>query len=216
MAGKTNIDIKELMDKLNDLDVNDLNNIDWNDMGSWPVPGKIFFCVLVFVGVIAGGYFGMVEGVSQRLEREERSEIKLKKDFESKAYKAANLDAYKEQLAEMNESFGSLLKQLPKDTEVPGLVDDISATALGAGLKLRSISPDGMVSTEFYNELPISIEVTGGYHEMGAFVSGVAALPRIVTLHDFSISSVDKDGSDLTMVILAKTYQYGGAEDDKN
>ena len=214
MASSSNIDFKELMEKLNDLDVNDINNIDWNDMGSWPVPGKIFFCTLIFVGVIAGGYFGMVEGVSQQLERVEREEITLKKDFESKAYKAANLNAYKEQLIEMNESFGSLLKQLPKDTEVPGLVDDISATALGAGLKLRSISPDGMVNTEFYNELPISIEVSGGYHEMGAFVSGVAALPRIVTLHDFSISSKDANGSDLTMVILAKTYQYGGAEDE--
>lgn len=214
MASSSNIDFKELMEKLNDLDVNDINNIDWNDMGSWPVPGKIFFCALIFVGVIAGGYFGMVEGVSQQLERAEREEITLKKDFESKAYKAANLNAYKEQLTEMNESFGSLLKQLPKDTEVPGLVDDISATALGAGLKLRSISPDGMVNTEFYNELPISIEVSGGYHEMGAFVSGVAALPRIVTLHDFSISSKDTNGSDLTMVILAKTYQYGGAEDE--
>lgn len=215
MAAKSGIDLKELMDKLNDFDINDINSIDWNDMGSWPMPGKIFFCVLVFIAVLIGGYFLMVEKGSKRLDREINNEAKLKTEFESKAYKAANLDAYKEQLAEMNESFGSLLKQLPKDTEVPGLVDDISATALGAGLRLRSISPDGMVSTEFYNELPISIEVTGGYHEMGAFVSGVAALPRIVTLHDFSISAIDKNGSDLSMVILAKTYQYGGAGDGK-
>jgi len=215
MATGSKVDLKEWMDKLNEFDVNDLNEIDWNDMGSWPVPGKIFFCLLIFVGVICGGYFGMVEGVSQQLERAERSEVTLKKDFESKAYKAANLDAYKEQLTEMTESFGSLLKQLPKDTEVPGLIDDISATALGAGLKLRSISPDGMVSTEFYNELPISIEVTGGYHEMGAFVSGVAALPRIVTLHDFSIASDGDSTSDLTMTILAKTYQYGGDDAER-
>lgn len=215
MAAGSNIDLKEWVEKLNDLDINDLNEIDWNDMGSWPLPGKIVFCLLIFIGVLVGGYFGMIEDVSQRLSRAEGSEISLKKDFESKAYKAANLEAYKEQLAEMNESFGSLLKQLPKDTEVPGLIDDISATALGAGLKLRSISPDGMVSTEFYNELPISISVTGGYHEMGAFVSGVAALPRIVTLHDFSIAADGASTSELTMTILAKTYQYGGDDEKK-
>ncbi len=211
MATGSKIDVNRWVEKLNELDVNDLNEIDWNDMGSWPVPGKVVFCVLVFVAVIVSGYFFMVKDVLLRLDRAQSLEVTLKKDFEGKAYQSANLDAYKEQLVEMKESFGSLLKQLPKDTEVPGLIDDISATALGAGLKLKSISPDGMVNTEFYNELPIAIEVTGGYHEMGAFVSGVAALPRIVTLHDFTISST-KDDNDLNMTILAKTYQYGGIE----
>lgn len=209
MAGfKTDFDFKAMWAGLQEFEVDDINNIDWEDMGSWPLPGKIFFGVLVFVGVLVGGYFLMISSVSTGLESAKGREITLKKEFERKAFQAANLDEYKAQLAEMEESFGSLLKQLPKDTEVPGLVDDISATALGAGLKLVSIKPEEMVETEFYKELPISIEVQGGYHEMGAFVSGVAALPRIVTLHEYEISSSGDD--QLNMKILAKTYQYEG------
>lgn len=110
----------------------------------------------------------------------------------------------------MEESFGSLLKQLPRDTEVPGLIDDISGAALGAGLKLEAIDPSTMLKTQFYNELPIDIAVVGGYHEMGSFVSTVASLPRIVTLHNFKISTAD--GADLKMSIQAKTYQYNPEE----
>ncbi|MDP2609386.1 MULTISPECIES: type 4a pilus biogenesis protein PilO [unclassified Oceanobacter] len=208
---KQGFDFKAWASKLQELDVNDLNEIDWEDMGSWPTPGKVVFCSLIFVAVLVAGYFLLVKDSGERLQQEAAKEVQLKKDVEKKAYRVANLDAYKEQLAEMRDSFGSLLKQLPKDTEVPGLIDDISAAALGAGLKLNAISPEQMVNTEFYNELPIRIEVDGGYHEMGAFVSGVAALPRIVTLHDFAISSAKKDG--LSMTILAKTYQYGGGDE---
>ncbi|MDP2505613.1 MULTISPECIES: type 4a pilus biogenesis protein PilO [unclassified Oceanobacter] len=208
---KQGFDFKAWAGKLQELDVNDLNEIDWEDMGSWPTPGKVVFCSLIFVAVLVAGYFLLVKDSGERLQQEASKEVQLKKDIEKKAYRVANLDAYKEQLAEMRDSFGSLLKQLPKDTEVPGLIDDISAAALGAGLKLNAISPQKMVNTEFYNELPIRIEVDGGYHEMGAFVSGVAALPRIVTLHDFAISSAKKDG--LSMTILAKTYQYGGGDE---
>ncbi|MDO6682854.1 type 4a pilus biogenesis protein PilO [Oceanobacter sp. 5_MG-2023] len=208
---KQGFDFKAWAGKLQELDVNDLNEIDWEDMGSWPTPGKVVFCSLIFVAVLVAGYFLLVKDSGERLQQEAAKEVQLKKDIEKKAYRVANLDAYKEQLAEMRDSFGSLLKQLPKDTEVPGLIDDISAAALGAGLKLNAISPQKMVNTEFYNELPIRIEVDGGYHEMGAFVSGVAALPRIVTLHDFAISSAKKDG--LSMTILAKTYQYGGGDE---
>ena len=208
---KQGFDFKAWTDKLQELDVNDLNEIDWEDMGSWPMPGKVVFCSLIFIAVVIGGYFLLVKDSVEHLERETAKEVQLKQDIEKKAYRVANLDAYKDQLAEMRDSFGSLLKQLPKDTEAPGLVDDISAAALGAGLKLNAISPQKMVSTEFYNELPIRIEVDGGYHEMGAFVSGVAALPRIVTLHDFDISSAK--GGGLSMTILAKTYQYGGGDE---
>jgi len=211
MAAK-GFDFNAWKEKLSEFDVNDINEIDWNDMGSWPTPGKIFFGVLIFIAIVVGVYFWMVDGVRLNLERAVAQEAQLKKDIERKAFRSSNLEAYKAQLAEMEESFGSLLKQLPKDTEVPGLVDDISATALGAGLQLDAISPEPLRAAEFYNELPITIEVQGGYHEMGAFVSGVAALPRIVTLHDFSISG-GKTGSELTMKIQAKTYQYGGADD---
>jgi len=207
MAEAKKFDFKEAMDKAKDFNLDDLNNIDWENMGSWPVFGKAIFCLILFVAVLVGGYFLLVADNIAALKMEEKKEVQLKSEFESKAYRVANLDAYKEQMVEMEENFGSLLKQLPRDTEVPGLIDDISAAALGAGLKLKAMDPQAMIQTEFYKELPINIEVTGGYHEMGGFVSAVASLPRIVTLHDFSIAK-DKASSDLTMKITAKTYQY--------
>lgn len=214
MADQKNFDMKALLAKVNEFQLDDLNNIDWENMGSWPLPGKVFFCVLLFVGVLAGGYFALISDNLEVLSREQSKEATLKKDFESKAFRVSNLAAYKAQMAEMEESFGSLLKQLPRDTEVPGLIDDISSAALSAGLKLNAIDPQAMIQTEFYKELPIDIEVVGGYHEMGAFVSAVAALPRIVTLHDFTIEKQDKDGA-LKMKIRAKTYQYSGDEGGK-
>ncbi|APR68906.1 MAG: type 4a pilus biogenesis protein PilO [Thalassolituus oleivorans] len=199
------------MAKLNEIQLDDINNIDWNNTGSWPLLGKVALSVVLFVAVCAGMYFLMVQEDTLALDREQKKELALKKDFESKAFRVANLAEYKAQMAEMEFSFGSLLKQLPRDTEVPGLIDDISAAALNAGLQLNAIDPQKMQKTEFYNELPIDIEVVGDYHEMGAFVSGVASLPRIVTLHDFSVERKN-NSSDLSMKILAKTYQYGGDE----
>jgi len=185
----------------------DPNDIDWQNMGSWPLLGKIIFCIsiLVVAGLLA--FFLLVSGQKEALANLERHEVQLKRDFEAKAFRVANLDEYKAQMLEMETSFGSLLKQLPKDTEVPGLIDDISAAALNAGLELKQIDPAQMVSSEFYKELPINIVVSGDYHEMGAFVSGVASLPRIVTLHDFSIAK-GREGERLSMEIQAKTYQY--------
>ncbi|ASP40792.1 pilus assembly protein PilP [Bacterioplanes sanyensis] len=179
-------------------------------MGSWPLLGRIFLAALICVGLLFSGYFFLISDKMDTLGRVESEEIQLKKDFELKAFRVANLDQYKAQLEEMEDSFGSLLKQLPRDTEVPGLIDDISGSALGAGLKLDAIDPSDMTKAEFYNELPIDIAVVGGFHEMGSFVSTVASLPRIVTLHDFSI---DKgDGAELVMNIKAKTYQYNPEE----
>ncbi len=209
MADQNKPDLKAMMAKLQEFQVDDLNNIDWENMGSWPLPGKVVFCVLVFIAVLTGGYFALVSDQMATLNSAEQREVALKKDFESKAFRVANLDAYKAQMVEMEEGFGSLLKQLPRDTEVPGLIDDISAAALSAGLNLNAIDPQAMTRTEFYMELPINIEVAGGYHEMGAFVSSVASLPRIVTLHDFSIDRDGKEGR-LKMQIQAKTYQYSG------
>ncbi|MAK90558.1 MAG: pilus assembly protein PilP [Oleibacter sp.] len=202
-----------MMEKAKGFNVDDLNNIDWQNMGSWPGPGKVFFCVLLFVAVLVGGYFFLVSDSLERLALVEKKETTLKTAFENKAFQVANLDAYKEQMVEMQENFGSLLKQLPRDTEVPGLIDDISAAALSAGLTLKTIDPQAMKQTEFYKELPINIEVSGGFHEMGAFVSAVASLPRIVTLHDFSIGK-QKGGAGLQMNILAKTYQYNQDRED--
>ncbi|WP_430460407.1 type 4a pilus biogenesis protein PilO [Thalassolituus sp. LLYu03] len=211
MVDQNKFDLKALIAKANEFKVDDLNDIDWENMGSWPIAGKAFFCVLLFAGVLVGGFFGLVSDNLDALSRDQAKEVSLKKDFEGKAFKVSNLAAYKSQMEEMQESFGSLLKQLPRDTEVPGLIDDISSAALSAGLKLNAIDPQKMAKTEFYNELPIDIEVVGGYHEMGAFVSAVASLPRIVTLHDFSVEGTGSSGM-LKMKIQAKTYQYGGDE----
>ncbi|MEC7546642.1 MAG: type 4a pilus biogenesis protein PilO [Pseudomonadota bacterium] len=201
---ESNKSSESLLEQIQGLDIND---IDWQNMGSWPLVGKVAFCVIIVMAAGVLAYIGLVQGQLSALDLLERKEQQLKRDFEAKAFRVANLEEYKSQMVEMEASFGSLLKQLPKDTEVPGLIDDISAAALNAGLDLKQIDPADMKKTEFYKELPINIEVSGGYHEMGAFVSGVASLPRIVTLHDFNI--VKTNGQDrLSMEIQAKTYQY--------
>jgi type IV pilus assembly protein PilO len=203
MAKNNKFDLQPYLEKINEFDV---NNIDWENMGSWPVAGKAIFCSIIAVAILIGGYFMMLEPMGQKLTREIKQEVQLKKDFENKAFQVANLDEYKAQMIEMEQNFESILKQLPRDTEVPGLIDDISLAALNNGLDLKVISPKKQISTEFYNELPIEIEVEGDYHELGAYVSSVASLSRIVTLHDFSISI--KDSGTLSLKILAKTYRY--------
>lgn len=205
MAKENKFDLQPYLDKINEFDPND---IDWENMGSWPVVGKAIFCAIIAIAILVGGYFVMLEPMQVKLSRESKQEVQLKKDFENKAFQVANLEEYKAQMIEMEQSFESILKQLPRDTEVPGLIDDISLAALNNGLDLKVISPQKQISTEFYNELPIQIEVEGDYHELGAYVSSVASLPRIVTLHDFSISTKGKDSDSLSLKILAKTYRY--------
>ncbi len=205
MAKDNKFDLQPYLDKINEFDIND---IDWENMGSWPLVGKVIFCTIIAISILVGGYFMMLEPMQLKLNRESKKEVQLKKDFENKAFQVANLDEYREQMIEMEQSFESILKQLPRDTEVPGLIDDISLAALNNGLDLKVISPRKQVTTEFYNELPIQIEVEGDYHELGAYVSSVASLPRIVTLHDFSISTKGKDSDTLSLKILAKTYRY--------
>lgn len=208
MAKEKKFDLQPYLDKINNFDPND---IDWENMGSWPIAGKAVFCAVLAIAIVVGGYFYMLEPMQQKLSREIKQESQLKKDFENKAFQAANLEAYKAQMVEMEESFKSILKQLPRDTEVPGLIDDISLSALNNGLDLKVISPKQQRATEFYNELPIEIQVEGDYHELGAYVSSVASLSRIVTLHDFSIAKKGKDGT-LSLKILAKTYRYTEGE----
>lgn len=199
----------ELNEKLKSFDVNDLNELDFNNMGSWPLAGRIVGCIIVFVGVL---FFLYTVDISDKIDaygQEVSRESDIKQMFESKAFKVANLDAYKQQLKEIEESFGSLLLQLPRDTEVPGLLEDITAAAKGASLEIKSIQLDKEIDTEFYTELPINIDVTGEYHDFGAFVSAVAGLSRIVTLHDFEV--VSAGGGDVNLLnlkIVAKTYRY--------
>lgn len=194
--------IQDVLNELQDFDINDL---DFENIGSWPVAVKVIVWVLVFVGVLAAGYFYIIADLQKELAKVEKQELDLKKQFESKAFKAANLDAYRAQMVEMEESFGSLVRQLPVDTEVPGLLEDITNKGIENGLDIANINLRPEVAKEFYIELPINIRVQGSYHDFGAFVSGIAGLPRIVTLHNFDIA---KAGDNLNMAITARTYRY--------
>lgn len=187
----------------------DLNNIDFNNVGSWPGALKFIVGLVLLIALLFAGYHFHLKDLQLVLERSEAQEITLRKDFEDKSYRAANLEAYKAQLVEIEERFGTLLKQLPSDTEVPGLLEDITQMGLNSGLEFESITLQPETAKQFYIELPISIVVQGSYHDMGAFVSSVASLPRIVTLHDFSIAPVTEGNGDLLkMSILARTYRY--------
>jgi len=205
------MDVQDLIDKVNSFDIND---IDWNNMGSWPLVGRIIFATIVFFSIIIGLYFIDIQGDSERFSRVVVEEETLRKTFEIKAFKVANLDAYKKQLAEIEESFGSLLRQLPRETEVPGLLEDITAAAVGASLEIKSIELKDEVQTEYYTELPIDIDVVGEYHDFGVFVSAVAGLGRIVTLHDFEVKG--SEGNKLSLNITAKTYRYSSQDGNSN
>lgn len=198
-------------DVLNDLRELDFNELSVDNIGSWPLPVKVIAWILTFIVLVVAGYFYNIADMRVQLAQVETKEVELKQEFESKAFKAANLDALRKQMVEMEESFGALVSQLPTDTEVPGLLEDITNKGVESGLEIKSIKLQPEVGKEFYIELPISIEVTGTYHDFGTFVSGIAGLPRIVTLHDFRINSDQKGQGVLSMSIAAKTYRYKGA-----
>ena len=187
----------------------DLNDLDLNNVGSWPAAVKFIAGSILFIGVLFLGYNFHLKDLQGQHENSVAKEITLKEQFSLKAFQAANLDAYKEQMQEMEVSFGALLKQLPSDTEVPGLLEDVTRTGLGSGLEFEEIKLLPEVAQQFYIELPIQITVVGGYHDLATFVSGVASLPRIVTLHNYDlVSSGAENSSKLRMSILAKTYRY--------
>ena len=193
-------------DNLKELKEIDFADLDIQQIGIWPKPVKMILLVSVVIVVLLSGYFFKVKDLRQQHQTEFRKETTLLQQYETKSFQAANLDAYRQQMIELDKTFGALLKQLPKDTEVPGLLEDITEVAYGSGLSMKSISLQPEKVSEFYIELPIKIDVTGDYHDFGSFVSGVAALPRIVTLHDYSIKNID--GGLLNMVVEAKTYRY--------
>ena len=189
----------------------DLKNLDVNDIGRWPLPIQAFFVVLFFFVATAGAFWFFVwSDQMPRLEKVQIEERALRVDFESKQKKAANFSAYKGQLAEIERSFGTMLRQLPGKTEIPNLLVDISQTGLGAGLQEELFQPMEEVRKDFYAEKPIKIRLTGSYHEFGKFVSEIAALPRIVTLHDIEIAPAGKDPTfdQLVLNVTAKTYRY--------
>jgi type IV pilus assembly protein PilO len=190
--------------KLNELDVDDLKKV-----GSAPLPVKIVVIIILCVALVAAGYFLDTTKQKAALEKSIAEEQQLRQVFSKKQAKAANLEAYKQQLEEMRTSFGTLLRQLPNETEIETLLTDISQTGISAGLEIDYFKPVGLRPKEFYSEYPIKLKVTGRYHEFAEFISGVAALPRIVTVQDISIKPVDaKSGVKLSMELTAITYQY--------
>lgn len=190
--------------------LDDLRGLDTNDPGRWPLPFRIAAVTLILVAVGALGIWQFViKSEIPELERAQQQERELFESFEDKQQLAANFEAYENQLAEIERDFGTMLRQLPGQTEVASLLEDISQTALGAGLDEELFQPSAEVSQNFFAELPIRLRYTGSYHELGQFVSGVAALPRIVTLHDIRISPITvNDREELQLDVLGKTYRY--------
>lgn len=187
----------------------DINELDLSNIARWPAAAKAVVILFLMGCVIFLGYWFHSKDQLVALENIEQKEQELKKVFEKKARQAVNLEAYEQQLAEMRESFGAMLRQLPNKTEVADLLVDVSQTGLASGLEFGLFKPRAEVPREFYAELPINIQVAGDYHEFGDFVSGVAALPRIVTLHNVNIKRKgDKKSDVLVMSLTAKTYRY--------
>lgn len=190
--------------------VEELRALDVNDVGRWPFAFRIAVIGIVFGVVLGLGIFWtIIENKAPQLRREKDDEQTLRVTFENKQRKAANYDAYRRQLRQMEQSFGTLLRQLPGETEIPSLIVDVSQTGLAAGLQEKLFQPQAEIPRDFYAEKPIKIRLAGGYHEIANFVSGVAALPRIVTLHDITITPEDKDVYDrLSIEVTAQTYRY--------
>jgi len=188
------------------MNLSELNELDFEDIGNWPAAAKALAIAAVCIAILFAGYWFDTKEQLAELEQIEKKERKLKAEYKSNAKKAANIGLYKQQMTDMKQSFGAMLKQLPSKTEVAELLVDVSQTGLASGLEFELFKVDPEIPLEFYAELPIRLRVTGEYHEFGNFVSGVAALPRIVTLHDFSI----KGGKNnlLVMEATAKTYRY--------
>ncbi|HHH43137.1 MAG TPA: pilus assembly protein PilO [Gammaproteobacteria bacterium] len=188
------------------MNLSELNELDLSNVANWPLPARLVLIGILFLAVLGLGYWFDIKDQGIRLEKAEQKETELRQTFEARAEKAANLAAYEQQLDEMKASFGAMLRQLPNKTEVAELLVDISQTGLASGLEFKLFKPQNEVPKEFYAELPISIRVKGTYHEFGNFISGIAALPRIVTVHNISMEP--SEGGELTMSILAKTYRY--------
>ncbi|HET6656196.1 MAG TPA: type 4a pilus biogenesis protein PilO [Gammaproteobacteria bacterium] len=190
-------------------DLQAINDLDFREAGNWPIAGKAALIALIFAVIVGAGYWFTIRDKIDQLHTARQQETTLKDQFKGKAHKAANLDALRKQLAEMQASFGTLLRQLPSQTEVDSLLRDISQTAQVDGLEQKLFQPQGENKKDFYAEKPIHMIVTGGFHDLAKFVSDVAALPRIVTLHDISIKPVGKNGTgELSMSLTAKIYRY--------
>ena len=204
-----------LQDTLETLKNFDINDINWDRIGVWPLAARIALCVGAVVLIMSAVYFFSVKDKHITLESTIRQEDTLRKTFEQKAFQSAKLEQYRIQMQEMRKTFKDLVSQLPNKTQVPGLLEDIDDKGVSSGLEIESIKLQPEKKGEFYVELPIEIIVTGTYHDFGAFVSDLAAMPRIVTLHDLSIASAKNGKSKLKMIVQAKTYSYSQLENEE-
>jgi type IV pilus assembly protein PilO len=184
----------------------DLSEIDFNNMGAWPRAGKVGLALLVALCVMLLSYFFLIDDQVTQLEAAEQKELELRLDYQSKYAKAVNLELYQQQMQQMEKTFSVLLKQLPATHETPGMLDDITFAGTSVGLTFVRINWMPEIEKEFYTELPIQIEVIGDYHQIGNFVSEIAKLPRIVSLHDFLIQT--REEGDQSFSVIAKTYRY--------
>jgi len=196
--------------------VEELKSLDINDVGRWPLVFRAAVIFLVFLAVAGAGiWFTIIKDKLPSLQRVQDEEQTLRVTFENKQRKAANYDAYKAQLSQIEQSFGTMLRQLPGETEIPSLIVDVSQTGLASGLQEKLFQPQPEIPRDFYAEKPIKIRLSGGYHEIAKFVSGVAALPRIVTLHNINITPEGQDSfDDLSIEVTAQTYRYLDEEAD--
>jgi type IV pilus assembly protein PilO len=199
------------------LDLEQFKNLDFDNIGDFPGVVKGLFTILVFSAVLGATYYFDTQNQILRLEKEQKKEVNLRTEFRTKQEKAANLQAYRDQMTEMCVSFRHMLRQLPTSTEIPGLIDDISQSEAYSGLEFKETKYLKERKAEFYTEKPVSIEVSGSYHQLGMFVSRVSSLPRIVTLHDYTIKASKARGSDepsrLGLSITARTYRYDASAD---
>lgn len=186
--------------------IEDLNNLDFNNVGNWPFLFKAMAIVIICGAVLGAGYYLDTEEQLVTFEKAEAKEAKLKKTFETRQAKAANLEAYRQQMQEMEKTFGALLLKLPSQTEIAELLVDISRVGLNSGLEFELFQPGTEKRKDFYAEYPINLRIRGTYHQLGKFASGIAALPRIVTLHNLSISKTNDKR--LVMTTTANTYRY--------
>lgn len=193
------------------VDLGQLRDVDLETLANSPLPVKLLLAVIVAALVVAAGWWLDWRDQAQQFDRVVAQERDLRSTYELRARRAANLDAYREQLAEMEERFGTMLRQLPSRAEVASLLVDISQEGRAAGLEFELFQPQAQRRQEFYAEMPVLVRVRGNYHQFGRFVSGVAALPRIVTLHDVNVRPA---GGDMTMELTARTYWYL-EEDDR-
>jgi len=186
------------------------HHLEPDNIGTAPKGIKLSVCAILMVALIGAGIYFLTLDQLKVLERHEKKEVELKEEFKVKADQAAKLELYKEQLAEMEASFGALLRQLPETTEVESLLVDVSQTGLAAGLEIKKFKPSAEEKKGFYAELPIALEVSGSYHQLATFISGIAALPRIVTISDMKLEPFEKDdlSGKLKMGATAKTYRY--------